>query len=353
MGNNAQGKTSILEALYLITQLKSFRSSVLQELVHHGAEESSVSVDLSQPLPTKILFGFSSKKKHLKIDDKIVAQRAKYPFLGTSVSFSPDDLSLVKTGPEARRDFLDSLSINLQPDHVQTYQQFQKLLSQRNRLLKSFKEGSRDFSSLELWTVAYVDQALLIYEIRKQSIQKLSVYLPEIYERLFSSGEEIELKYLNQFEGATPQKEAFLERLRTRQEAEIAVGYTLVGPHRDDLEIELGGLSAKAYGSQGQCRSLVIALKVAQLELTRAAQSLAPILLLDDIISELDESRVRSLVRYLAAYPGQLFLTSVEKEKLESLRSNFSDFQITELSQKPFRSPQKGIFPEAADLRFS
>jgi DNA replication and repair protein RecF len=344
VGHNAQGKTSILESLYLITQFKSFRSSKNQDLILYGQQEASISCELTKPYPTKILFGFDQKRKRVQIDGKAINHRSRYEFLGTSVSFSPDDLSLIKAGPDERRDFLDDLAINIDPSIATIFAQFAKTLTQRNRLLKQLQEGHSQ-SSLDLWDEAFIREAIRVYEIRESVVSKLSPVLPRIYNRLFGVAEELSLHYLNQFNDQIPSAEEFLKRLQSRRIAEIAVGYSLIGPHRDDLEIKINGLASRSFASQGQCRSLVIALKVAQLELTREAQKVAPLLLLDDIISELDEDRVRALLSYLSHYPGQMFLTTVEKTKIENLRENFANFQSYELSSN---APKSRINAELA-----
>lgn len=357
VGNNAQGKTSLLESLNILTQLKSFRTSRYQDLISHGSVESSITADLEKPQTSRIIFGFDQTRKKLQIDGKPSSVRSRYPFMGTSVSFGPDDLGLIKSGPEGRRDFIDQLAVNIDPQLSQSFIQFEKNLSQRNRLLKQLRDGEGSLRVLEVWNESFIKEALSIYQIRSQAIQKLNSILPQIYNLLFGTREEINLRYLHQFEESLPSEKDFFERLEKRREAELAVGHSLIGPHRDDLDIQIGGLSSRAFASQGQCRSLVIALKVAQLELTKEAQKLAPILLLDDIISELDEERVKSLLGYLSQYTGQMFLTTVEKTKIENLRQNFSDFQTIELSseafQNGFKLQKKPLLEWSGDLRIS
>jgi len=357
VGNNAQGKTSLLESLNLLTQLKSFRTTRFQDLISHGSSETSITADLEKPQPSRVIFGFDQSKKKLQIDGKATGIRSRYPFMGTSVSFSPDDLGLIKGGPEGRRDFVDQLVVNIDPQLSQNFAQFDKALTQRNRLLKQLREGEGSISVLEVWTDSFIKEALGIYQIRAEAIQKLNGILPQIYNLLFGTTEDIYLRYLHQFEERLPSQNDLMERFAKRREAEVAVGHTLIGPHRDDLDIQIGGLSSRAFASQGQCRSLVIALKVAQLELTKEAQKLAPILLLDDIISELDEDRVKSLLGYLSQYAGQMFLTTVEKTKIENLRQNFSDFQTIELGnpslQNGLKPQRKPILEASGDLRLS
>lgn len=340
MGKNAQGKTSILEALSLITQLKSFRTNTSAELIQHGQSQASVLVDITLPTSGKVAIGLESGgRPRIKVDDKIISGKSKYPYLGSSVSFVPDDLLLIKAGPEARRSYIDDIVVLVDPQTVKTYQQFQKILKQRNRLLKEFKEGRGESSHLKVWTDQFIDLSVQIYEQRFLILQKLNRILPEIHERLFQVSESLKVKHDHGYESERVDQNDLRSRLSRLEEAEKAVGYTLVGPHRDDFQFFLQNLNARHFSSQGQTRSLVIALKIAQLEITREARNTNPILLLDDIISELDEERTKALISYLSNYSGQLFVTTAEVDKLKDLHQLFPDFKLIDLSKKAISEP--------------
>lgn len=300
----------------------------------------AVTAVLSKPTHTRVLIGVENGRRVIRVDDKKLQSPAKYPLRGMSVSFVPDDLYLLKGGPEARRDFFDQLAMSLDPTAEAAFKQFHKCLKQRNFLLKRIKEGQRSDRELELWTLQYIESSMRIYDIRRKTISQMAEILRLVYQSLFQLSESVDLSYQHGFEREDFQKEELELRIARRIEAEKATGYSLVGPHRDDIEFLLSEFSVRTYASQGQTRSLVIALKIAQLELIRGTRNIHPLLLLDDIISELDEQRVQALIGYLANYEGQLFVTTAEAHKLRRLHEQFSSFKLIELSgsEKPENS---------------
>jgi len=339
VGPNAHGKTTILEALSLATNLRSFKTSSSSELIRKGETQSLVSVQLEKPTASKITVGLEGNRKSVRVDEKAIASRARYPFLGGSLSFSPDDLMLIKGSPENRRDFLDSFSISLNPQYDSVLQKYSKVLKQRNALLKSIKEGKAFFEELPLWTESLIEAAIPIYQERYRAVALLNQNLPDVYRQLFHTTEKIRFQYGHRFASDISEERSqienqLIEKLNQVAVGETATGYTLVGPHKDDLEIFIDDLDCRTYGSQAQTRGLVIALKVTQLELSRHHRSWSPLLLLDDIISEFDDHRVHSLVDYLSQYPGQLFVTTAEINKVKALHSQFSAFKVIDLSPK-------------------
>jgi len=345
------GKTSILEALSLLTQLKSFRSAKSSELIQNGYSQSSVSAELEKPTVSRVLLALEGNQRRVQIDEKSVLSRAKYPFIGGSVTFSPDDLLLIKGGPEGRRDFLNELCIALNPAFGLVWKKYEKILKQRNLLLKMLKERKAHLDSLVPWTQGLIEAAVPIYQERAQTVKILRETMGEIYRSLFGVQETISTRYEHRLELIpdcfdTQEIERLLvEKLNRYAEAEIASGYSLVGPHKDDLSLSINDLEARSFASQGQIRGLVIALKVAQLELTKKFRTFTPILLLDDIISELDDSRVQALVSYLSDYPGQLFVTTAEVSKVRSLHSQFQGFKVINLGEKSPESPHLEACP--------
>lgn len=331
VGKNAQGKTTVLEAISFLTQLKSFRAGHNRELIQENTYEASILAEISKPTHSQVLISFEERKKSIKIDNKKISSVAKYPFYGTSVSFVPDDLYLVKGGPDQRRNFFDELTLAVEPKAVSTYQQFQKILKQRNRVLKGLKNLEPWQDQLELWTDQYIEASIRVYKERVSCLEKVNELFPQLYRELFQKTENVEIEYETGYPQRVPSQSEMQERLDRLAEAEKAVGYTLTGPHRDDFHFQISGLIARSYASQGQTRSFVIALKLTQLELIRKTRSIAPILLLDDIISELDDSRVQSLVSFLSDYPGQLFVSTAEQNKLKTLHEQFSSFHLVDL----------------------
>ncbi len=342
VGNNARGKTTVLESLRLITSLQSFRTSKISEMIQEGKAQASVSAQFVQPTASKVVVGLEASRKSFQIDGQ-KSTRSKYPALGGSVSFIPDDLYLVKGSPEARRNFIDDLGMSLDSGYSEILQRYTKTLKQRNQVLKAIKKagslGRTTSATLDygVWTEALVEAAAPLFEARVRLMDDLAEHLPGIYANLFNVNEKVSSVYQHQFVekwGRTPDfRQAMYERLGQLVEAESAMGYSLAGPHRDDFRLQIDGRDATHFASQGQIRGLVIALKITQLEMSRNTRKFAPILLLDDIISELDDHRVQALVSYLSAYPGQLFVTTAEVAKVTTLHQEFSGFKLIPLDQ--------------------
>lgn len=343
VGKNAQGKTSLLESLSLITQLKSFRTHTSAELIQEGQTQASVQALVIDPTITWISIGLEGNRKEIRIEDKKIPSRSRYDFLGSGISFIPDDLYLLKGGPEARRNFFDELCITMNSAYDLPLHQFQRVLKQRNRLIKAIREGKSSIGHLSLWTDQFIEAAFQVYQIRTELVERCAQILPSIYRNLFGVQEELKIHYETGFPKLPPSLDEIAERIGRLGEAEIAAGYSLVGPHRDDYRFYLEGREARAYASQGQTRGIVIALKVTQMELAQKSKTGVPLLLLDDIISELDESRVQALVSYLANYPGQMFVTTAETSKLKTLHQEFSGFQIIDLENELQKRPERPL----------
>lgn len=333
IGPNAEGKTTILEGISLLTNLKSLRTHKFSELIQHDRTEASVSAEIMCPTRSKLLVGLHTNKRFIKVDHQEVKSQSKYPFLGSSVSFIPDDLYLIKGSPDQRREFIDELGTSLDPTYSKVLQKFDHTLKQRNKLLKSMKTGSFSLEEYALWTEKFVESAVPVYESRIRFVKILNDYLPRIFKDLFKTSEDLKVIYKHSLESDDFISDALYKKINQLIEAERAVGYSLAGPHRDDLEFLMNELESKSYSSQGQIRGIVIALKIAQLELTKHHRNWSPVLLLDDIISELDDHRVRSLVDYLSNYPGQLFVTTAEVDKVKTLHQQFSGFKVIDLSK--------------------
>ncbi len=325
-----------MEALSLFTHWQSFRTFKFQELIQEGKTEASVTVDLLNPERARIVFGMDSSRRQVLIDGKLVGSKSKYPFLGGSVSFCPDDLYMIKGGPDLRRQFLNELGWSINPGFSKTLQNFERVLKQRNKLLKSIKDGSFSFEEYSIWTEKFIEAAIPVYEYRFELVKLLNQHLPSMYRQLFGTErEDVSVVYDHGLPTDQFIAEALLQKMNQLGIAERAVGYSLVGPHRDDLVLKIGDLDARSYASQGQIRGLVIALKVVQLELTKTHREWQPLLLLDDIISELDERRVESLMGHLAAYAGQLFLTTAEVSKIKAFQGQFAEMKVIDIGSRP------------------
>jgi len=310
LGNNAQGKSNLLEAVELLATLKSHRVFKDRDLVTEGFDIAQVSATVKRLYnehQLSILFRVSGRRT-LEVNQEIL--RRQLDFLGTlnAVQFSSNDLDLVRGNPEYRRHWLDLLLVQLEPVYSYILHQYQQVLKQRNALLKSIKEQksspSEDLpSSLQLWDQQLAQAASRVTRRRARVIERLAPLARAWHNKITKNSETLEIKYAPNviFSEDQPEKvqQAFLIKLEQRKVAEFQLGTTVVGPHRDDLEFTINQNSAKFYGSQGQQRTLVLSLKLAELQLIEEVIGEPPLLLLDDVLAELDPERQSQLLQVI------------------------------------------------------
>lgn len=322
VGENGQGKTNLLEALYYLATLKPLRANTLKELVQFGAGRARVEGRwLLNGAERDIAVEVSHGTRTAFVDGKRAASLEAY-FGGVSVvAFTPDDLSVIKGGPDGRRAFLDRSVFNRFPAYLQESREYARALKSRNRLLKD----DAPHSHLTVWdeTLSRMGARLLVrrrallleLEGRAQAafarIGRIEApasfaYEPSHLELPFATASEAELQT------------ALARALDTRLTRDSERGHTSVGPHVDDLEVSLGAHPARQYASQGQARALVIAWKVAEIENLRATNGFLPMLLLDDVSSELDPERNAFLMQYLADSGAQTLLTTTDANLVRS-----------------------------------
>ncbi len=293
-GNNAQGKTNALEALYLFSIGKSFRTQQDRELINFDENSTSLYIEYGDSMRSneiEIVIR-RDRKKQIKINDVPISKMGDLIGKFCVILFSPDELNLTKGSPNARRRFLDIALSQMRPKYYHILRRYNKVLEQRNNLIKKlrFSPDEAMKQTIYVWNEKLAEYGMTIIEYRKRFVEKLSLYSREIHREI--SGEEFLIKYKPAFET----KEEFKEKLDKSTDKEIEQGFTLYGPHRDDLDIYTDGKDIKTYGSQGQHRSAVLALKLAQADMVYEDTGEYPILLLDDIMSELDSVRRAYLV---------------------------------------------------------
>ncbi len=327
-GKNAQGKTNLLEALYLILSGRSHRVAKEDEMIRWGSGSSYIKALVSgKDTDTVIEFGLSPESgKVIRVDGKNVKRISDLTDIASCVMFSPDDLELVKGSPSVRRRFLDELISQLRPKYRYNLSRYNRLVLQKNNLLREIKERSgKAADTLELWNQQLASLGAEILSTRFEVTAELSVHTKEISARISGGDEAVELLYLSSME-CTPEegvdvdglKERLLKEYSKRRNEEVYRGITIVGPHRDDFSFMAGGtggIDLKVYGSQGQQRSGVLSLKMAQLEYVKEKRGEYPVLLLDDVLSELDESRRDYLLRTVTERI-QSFITSTDFDVL-------------------------------------
>lgn len=308
VGDNAQGKSNLLEAVSLLSTLKSYRAVRDRELVKNGDSTGQIYANLyRQNGPVELALTLrSTGQRTCTVNGNSL--RRKHDFLGilNAVQFSSLDLDLVRGSPENRRNWLDSLLVQLEPIYAYILQQYNQVLRQRNALLKKFQNSEipRDFTQLALWDAQLATTGTRVTRRRARAIERLAP-IAEIWHSAISGRiENLEIKYTPNL-GAVddsclrddPEKlrQAFLEQIQQKTTAEYHQGTSLVGPHRDEIELIINQTPAKQYGSQGQQRTLVLALKLAELKLIEEVVGEPPLLLLDDVLAELDPHRQTQL----------------------------------------------------------
>jgi DNA replication and repair protein RecF len=305
VGNNAQGKSNLLEAVELLATLRSHRMARDKELVRDGEPIAQIKATLKREAGISDLTLTIRRNGRRTVNLNGENLRRQTDFLGVlnAVEFSSLDLDLVRGGPEGRRHWLDTLLVQLEPIYAYILQQYNIVLRQRNAFLKSHVEILNSASvqtELSIWDAQLVANGTRVIRRRDRAIQRLAPIASAWHASISGSTEVLQIKYASNvpLEQNNPEQvqQAFLERIQQRSVAELHQATTLVGPHRDEVELVINQTPARQYGSQGQQRTLVLALKLAELQLIEEVVGEPPLLLLDDVLAELDPSRQNQLL---------------------------------------------------------
>ncbi|MBI2822066.1 MAG: DNA replication and repair protein RecF [Acidobacteria bacterium] len=312
LGNNGEGKTNLLEAVYVLASSKSFRTRHLGECVQHRAAGFSVSgrVHAKQTEP-EIAVCWRLGTKDLHINDK---RASLFQYLGNldALIMSFEQLPVVRGGPEERRRFLDRGIVQIKKTYLKTLTEFHHILRQRNELLARIHKDKARAAELQPWQALYAERALEVTAARSQYVQRLNALLPEVR---FAT-DLLSVKYAPSVRDARP--ESFCATLASLQQEEIARMRTLRGPHRDELKILLGDNEIQKYGSGGQQRSAMFSLLLAGIRLYFVENNEYPLLLIDDLDAELDVSRVQTLLDRLPSH-CQVMITCSKESVLKSI----------------------------------
>ncbi|MDX9917490.1 MAG: DNA replication/repair protein RecF [Gudongella sp.] len=324
IGKNAQGKTNILEAIYMCSTGKSFRTSKDKELILFGKKEAYVGADIkigNLEKLTEIKLDVE-KPKRIKINK---VELKNYRELNTGlkvVVFSPDDLKLVKDGPGYRRDYLDICISQIKPVYQYNLNRFLKVLIQRNNLLKSKTEKNELNALLDVFDTQIARLATLISMERRQHIKRVLKEAREIHNNITSEKELFDMKYITNM----PDEDSLLNIekkyksiLLSERKRDLEFGNTSIGPHRDDFLMTINGKDSRIYASQGQQRSLVLTLKLSEVNILEKETGFFPVLLMDDVYSELDEERRVFITKLFSKM--QTFITITDAVEIESLAS--------------------------------
>ncbi len=312
-GANAQGKTNITEALWLFTGAKSFRGAKDNEMVAFGFEEANLSLDFISAGIEKNAEIRIKQRRAASLDTKKLRSAAALAGNFYAIVFSPDDLEIIKDGPALRRRFLDIALGQLYPQYIEILRDYTRAVTQRNTLLKE-SAGRPDLSMLEVFEEQIAELGAKIVQYRTDYCEKITPHLTEIYSSLSNKSEELEAVYI-----PLSKPEDLKEELIRARDRDIYSGVTSVGPHRDDLEFKINSVSARIFGSQGQQRSVAIALKLAEAKTIKELTGEEPVLILDDVLSELDKTRQNYILNNIN--DRQVFITCCDPENIKSLET--------------------------------
>lgn len=322
-GRNAQGKTNLIEAIYYLSALKSFRTSDKLELMARGAEFATVDARYGKDgLDWEVSVALTTQERRVLVNGKKPASRKAFHELMPLILFEPRDIYLFRDSPSGRRQFLNRALFLQDADFLSLVTDYEKIISQKNRLLKE----RPDFEQISIWNERLADLGARIIAQRAKWFRDIRSELSDEYRAISGSEEDLRLLYRpsqDVLSGIVADEASISEddvratlksRLDARFRDELERREAFVGPHRDDFAAELSGRDIGSYGSQGENRSAVIALKLAQLKLFSREFGKTPLFLLDDVASELDATRCRYLFRYLRDEQAQVFLTTTEND---------------------------------------
>ncbi len=324
-GTNAQGKTNLIEAVWLLSGNKSFRGARDAEFIGFGKEAARINAGFfSEGRDQTAALSFAPGKKEAFIND--IKQPSSSALLGKlcAVVFSPEHLSLVKGSPNERRSFIDGAVCQIKPSFRDTLLEYSRTLKQRNALLKDIPYHSELSGTLDAWDYRLSVLGASVMRTRMKYISRLCECAGHYHDGISDGKEKLSIEYAcsvpeDRCGKLESVREFMLSYLNENRKEDIASGSTSFGPHRDDIDIKINGLSVRMYGSQGQQRSCVLSMKIAEEELIRIAVSEEPIVLLDDVLSELDPKRQEFLLNELN--DRQVFITCCDAASVERLRS--------------------------------
>ncbi|HHV09201.1 MAG TPA: DNA replication/repair protein RecF [Clostridiales bacterium] len=309
-GENAQGKTNILEAIYLCGTTKSHRGSKDKEMVSFTEEEAHVRVILEKnQIPHRIdLHLKKNKAKGVAIDGIPIKRQGELFGMLNLVFFSPEDLYIIKNGPAERRRFLDLELCQLDKIYLSQLGNYNKVLAQRNNLLKQIALNRSLIDTLTVWDEKLLEYGCKIIKTREEFVIRLNALVGEIHKRLTGGKEQLILQYEPNVRAAD-----FGGSLKRTREKDLSLKMTNTGPHRDDLGFLLGDIDIRKYGSQGQQRTAALSCKLAEIDLVKSIIKENPILLLDDVLSELDRQRQNYLLNSIGDIQTMITCTGLEE----------------------------------------
>lgn len=310
-GGNASGKTTLLEAVYYLATLRSFRTRRIQNLVRWGADEAFVGGRLEGLAPRVLRVAFGQGRRSAGIDGRTVARYSDYYGIFQCVVFTPEDRELVAGGAAGRRTFVDMLLSEIEPGYLAALQDYGVALRSRNAMLR---QDSHDISQLMSFERSLTISGTRIVNARARIARRVASLASEHYSGIAGTAERMTVSYRPSIPGTEAGADAFRAGLDNAREKDSFLRTTTVGPHRDEFEVRIDGHAAGEFASQGQMRSIVLGLRLAEADLVRERFE-EPVLLVDDVLGQLDESRRREFLRRLGS-KAQVWVTSTGRAPL-------------------------------------
>ncbi len=324
VGDNGHGKTNILEAVHLLATLRSFRNASTSDLIRHGEKDAQVNgLVVSENVPVQLKLVMNKGGRRLWIGGNAVRGIKDYLGRLRVVAFTPDDLAMVKGGPSVRRSFLDRAVFLFRPDHLRVVKEFNTSLKARNRLLKSMQPVDRDV--LDSFSQKMAEYGAKVTEVRREILNKISGFATSILTEVGGGKELLGLDFKPgwQTEGAGT-ADALLQQLNSHLEQDLRRKQTSLGPQQDDFEVLHASMPARKFASQGQQRSCALALLLSVVQAVISEGDERPVILLDDVSSELDAVRRDKLFYQILQIGSQVLVTTTDENLVSGLSENIS-----------------------------
>ncbi|MCK9423081.1 MAG: DNA replication/repair protein RecF [Bacteroidales bacterium] len=333
VGNNGVGKTNLLDAIHYLSFCKSFFSSLDAQNIHHGDEFFTIQGIFNRGTDVTELIQCIQKKNQRK---RFLINKKEYDRLADHIGnfplvmISPYDRDLINDGSELRRKYIDSVISQFDKFYLDDLIQYNRVLAQRNALLRSFADQHYfDSGALEIWDEQMIRLGNNVLLKRKKFLEQFIPVFQQYFSLIGGDAETVQIRYISQLEEHT-----YREQFKAALPADRSAQFSTVGIHKDDLEFLLGGFPIKRFGSQGQQKSFVIAIKLAQFEYTRTIKGFKPILLLDDVFDKLDDLRVAQLIKLVSEHSfGQVFITDTSESRIRTI------FDAMDIDHKIFCLP--------------
>lgn len=310
-GQNGQGKTSLLEAMHLSVTLRSFRGHPTRDLIRIGTDRGMISTRFERDgVRRDTELQLAGSRRSIKINGDRVRNLDDYFGMMRLVTFTPDDVNVFKGGPAERRLFFDRMIFNLVPEYGAETMRFEQALKQRNAALR---QEPVDLRVLEVYEQVLADYGAKVIQRRNDFMKLFAEPLQRAFHEVFGHAYDIELVYESKFDGRDDLHQALLQQ----RHVDLQRGHTTVGPHRDDFSATLQGVAFKNFASQGQHRALVLACKITEMRKNYEQLESWPVLLMDDVSSELDPKRNAQLFQFLETLNSQVFLTTTNQDVLQ------------------------------------